>query len=195
MKKFIVLLAVVCISIPSALAQTPPSILVDRVSSEGYRSVVTSEIYCNMFSVGALLYLSLSYIDDQKGSESYSLWVKFKSVTPFRVPKDAVMLIKLDNGDVMELKQWRDSDKTGDTIGTYNKDLNLTIYDIGPAYFISKENLEKFSSNKVVKLRFECSGTPLNAEYDENVVGETISVLYSLIKNALSTKNDIYSDF
>lgn len=159
----------------------------DDVSSDGIRTIIASffNIYTETFSGGSLCLQAIEFNTDNERTHFYSLNFMLNDGV-FEIMKGSKLLIKLENGEIIELSAMIDVLKDYNMIRT-----GL----VSPTYLISKEDIQKISTNPVVKIRIETAIGMIDHDIKKNKFSKGIKESIVLIDNQLKTAKDIYSDF
>lgn len=159
----------------------------DDVSSDGTRIVIASffNIYSETLSGGALSLHATEFNVNNERTRFYSLNFMLNDGV-FEIIKGSKLLIKLENGEIIELSA------AGDVLKDYDMLRTGLVY---PTYLISKDDLQKISITPVVKIRIETAIGTIDHDIKKNKFSKGIKESLVLIDHQLQTVKDIYSDF
>ncbi len=184
MRKILITLLAALISV-AAQAQKV-SILYDRPEADGSRQVSTDYVSCrNGMGDKLPLEVALACTVLPSGEEMWDLRICISSATSFAIPKGSRMLIRLGNGDLIELTQTLDDHLTQDRVGTYSELTHIKTYEMHAVYSIDEEDVRRIASGPVVKVRVEKQGEPGDNNYRKDRIGEAVAAEYALIKQTL----------
>jgi hypothetical protein len=193
MKKFILSLLLVY-TVFSTYAQKA-EIFIDKVDGDGFRTIVTEPINCRN-GMSDRHPMSFSILCCAHGDKAiWSLEVGFFDTSPFRINKGAIMLIKLNDGSILELNQTKDPEDVEDVVGKYNSAAGIWTYTMHASYEITPDQLVRIGKTGVVKIRVERSADTFDIEYKKDKVGPAILNSYMLVAATLNTPKDLRSDF
>ena len=188
MKKKLILLIFIGMNL-SVYAQ---SIMSDEVNSEGVRHILGSLENVRdlkdqeVFSVG----LGALQVDT---IEQYFLNVKVTELSPYRIQKGALLIIKPAMGDIITLHSMNNYDATVRDVHNINGYV-FSDYSTIASYPIEKQQLLQLISG-VLKIRQETFTGTHDKEYKKDKIGLILKEEYILIAKALRTKKDIYDGF
>ena len=184
MKRFFltfVMLIALCFTISAE------KVIVDKVK-DGYRYVQT-ERTSHVFLVNGTIYdgaISLNCIE-KDGFEQYSIVLYFYS--EYNIKKGSKLLLKFDNGDILEL--YSNSDIIHTTTGNAFAQISICFVD----YDVTLEQLEKIMTHNVVKLRAETFSDYIDGKVYGKKFTKAIIQDHVLIKKALENEVSIYDNF
>lgn len=175
----------------SALAQND-KLLIDNIDKSGTRCVGT---YYNYITKGFTDTTPIGFsirAESSSTKTSYYLSVKMNNVT---FPKDGVLLIKTSKGEIIELSQMNEKHNTKDT----HYIPNHGFIETGTGLYQVDENiLNIIHKDGISKIRIQTSSGLIDREYKAKHTEKykkDFDAMYSLIKETLSQKKDIYNDF
>lgn len=169
-------------------------LMFDKTDSDGFRVITTKAINCrNGMSDKHPMLFSISRFS-KEDKVSWSIDVDFTDMTQFKIPQGATMLIKLNDDQIIELKQTRPTNDTEDLVGNYNSTANLRIYTMHGSYEVTEDQLQIISGTGIKKIRIERQLDSFDTEYKKDKVAPILKEQYQLVKNA-ALKKDNKSDF
>lgn len=190
-----ILLAVFLLASTLASAQI---ITIDEVRN-GNRSVVTDKIVCKSFTDKVVLSVYLwASIDEERNDTTLLLGTELASMTRLMSDREAVMLLKLMDDSVVEMKSIdltaTDSESRlhflpGAVIRTENHNL---------AFIVDKALLERIGKLGVKKVRIATQPEIYDKEFKKDKVGEAVRRLWRFLRVAIKTPNQsksIYDGF
>lgn len=174
-------------------------ILLDRQESDGARLVETDNA-CFAHGGGLLTekYEAFRLCYAQKGDiKIYELLFPMTRDYRLRFESGSKMLVKLDDGEVLELSITHEIDDLDNKshVSSYG-----VYYTFNPSYIVTNEQLQKMIEKKVVKLRFAINmGDGYfdmdSADYSKWIFSEILSQCYDMIVDRLDVKNGFYDNF
>ena len=189
--KLFLALAIILSSSLGALAQNN-KLLVDNIDKSGTRFIGT---YYNYITKGFTdtTPIGFSIMAESSSAETkYYLSVKMNNVT---FPKDGILLIKTSKGEIIELSQISEKHTTKDT----HYIPNHGFIETGTGLYQVDENiLNLIHKDGISKIRIQTSSGLIDREYktkNTEKYKKDFDAMYTLIKETLSQKKDIYSDF
>lgn len=189
--KLFLALAIILSSSLGALAQNN-KLLVDNIDKSGTRCIGT---YYNYITKGFTdtTPIGFSIMAESSSAETkYYLSVKMNNAT---FPKDGILLIKTSKGEIIELSQISEKHKTKDT----HYIPNHGFIETGTGLYQVDENiLNLIHKDGISKIRIQTSSGLIDREYktkNTEKYKKDFDAMYTLIKETLSQKKDIYSDF
>lgn len=154
----------------------------DRTNRDGVRTIVTDERgFYDEESVG------LTYVISPDGSDSLRI-LNFTIEDLGRMEKGRVLLIKLDNGHVIELHN--DTDTYSHAVVRHPGGI-FPLMCIRPQFVVTRQQLDMICSHRVVKLRFEQH----DGNIDKIVRNNRFSEAVYKCRRAIGGKADVYKNF
>lgn len=195
MKK-ILILAVMAMLAVSASAQKNfiPELVVDKVDADS-RTLITNiaNLRDGMTDRNpAQANLGVVILEDKV---LYNLMIVLPSLQGFALPKGGFMLVKLNNGEIIELEQSLDEVKSKDYVGTYNRHTGMRTHNNRGSYLVDRADLEAIAEHGVAKIRIEKINENVDVEYKKERWQPVVAGWLGVIDEALAQKKDIYSDF
>ncbi len=195
MKKFLILAVLAMVSLTAAAQKNfIPEIESDKVDTDHRTIIVNTANLRDGLTDRNPIQAKLSVMVREK-STRYNLAIYMGSTYGFALPKGGFMLLRLGNGEVVELEQWLDETQSKDYTGTYNRQTGLRLHNNKGYYFIEREDLEAIAQHGVTKIRIEKISENVDVEYKKERWQPVVAGWLSVIDEALSQKKDIYSDF
>lgn len=190
------LLLVLCATMVAGVSFSQNAeILIDKVDADGFRIIGTKPVNCrNGMSDRHPMMFSLLCCK-QGDKSAWSIEIDFPDVKPFTINKGAIMLIKLNDAGVIELKQMKDASDVQDVVGTYNSMAGIRTYTMRASYEVSPDQLAAISKAGVAKIRVERASDTFDVEYKKDKVGPAIASAYALVTSTLGKSKDLRSDF
>ena len=170
----------------------------DKVYQDGSRLLESQCIYIrNGFTDKNPIGVSIMALSDSCNNTDYFFHLRISSMKSYTIPQNSIMLFKVANNDVIEVKQGWESYKTEDTIGTYipytgRIHISEGIYPIGVF------DLGSMASMGVVKIRIETQYENIDINYSQKKAkefGEAIFQCMGEVFGALKIKKDIRDGF
>lgn len=161
-----------------------PKIVYDNINSDGTRTMICS--YCDAptdSEIGLSFSLSATVTN---GATIYGFFVVLETDSNITVNTGMKLLLKDNNDEVTTLSAMTESRKVFQDDGTFS---------IGIVYRINETMLLELSKSGVKKIRVEHSGGKIDFELDSRLIPWVIDNELPLLKEAVSTKKNIYSDF
>ena len=189
MKKMFFLLALSSIWVNLAYSQTISS---DEVNSEGIRHIHGSLEVARDFKDREVFFVGLSAMQIDT-IYNYFLHVKVIEIGPYSIPKEAVLLLKTNSGEVITLHAMCDSDASVRDVHSVNG-YAYSDYSTIATYPITKQQL-LLLINGVSKIRQETLTGTHNKEYNKDKIGKILKEEYEMISKALLTPKSIYDGF
>lgn len=182
------LLSVVMLALMSASLRAQVRIFSD-VQDENGRNIITEEAVFAKYKRGVSCNTLLVYTEQYINGDTLHFWnigFPLSLPSPCSVPKGTRILIKFDNGNIMERHLSYD-------VGPHNFHYHLVYttvtYQFTPLYGLDDADIDYMSSHKIVKIRLEA---PWNryGHYDIELApnssiwtpSETISALSEIIR-------------
>lgn len=197
MKQFIILLCLIC-----GLSVSGQSISVDRIESDGRHQIMTST---KDYKIGGIKYsFGLKIYEDRYDTDWLLLVSSFNTI-----PDNTIILMKLKNGDVIELPV--NNVHTGDItlpgyvynigkIGYVSPSSSATYY--SSVYVISPADLIRIETHGIEKLRIGNNIQFVDKEWSNNSLGKFLTkcrkkILERLEKTKSKNKEtrSFYDDF
>lgn len=169
---------------------------VTSTNVDGGTVLTTSETICRSFTDRQVLSVSLSAIIVNQDT-TFLLNAKVTTLHPTSIPKDGRLLLKFEDGSVVNLVSIASEDSNNGTMNlgttttitkigrtwytkTYSNDINVSS--IVGSYIIDKNTL--ISSFKgIKKIRLELSPENYNKEFNKDKVGKALQSQYKAILN------------
>ena len=185
MKKQLLLLLALLMSVLSISAKGKIKLDVDKVDSDGTRTIWASyfNAYTEWSTAGGMRVGAIEVTVDNMKVYQYVLGMALNE-GGVDINEGNKLLLKLENGEVVTLETQVNA--------MYKPTQNYMTY---PIYDISEEQLLKLATNNVIKLRIETSSENLDKTIKGNKVSNGIKESVPVVKAALKEKKDIYSDF
>lgn len=192
MRTLFVSLLMLCTSF-SVFAQR---VISDTMVDDSTRIVSTSHMICRTFTDRLVLAVGLTAFkcNDQV---FYAIDAQITTLSPSTIPDNGRMLIKTNDGNVIELATTRSEVSTsskwyGNTtvsrLGNtyYVNQPTISTSTASASYFISEEELLS-TFNGVKKVRIEIEPTMYDKEFKKDLVGSTLKNEYNLLKTKLGS--------
>lgn len=125
----------------------------------------------------------------------WALLVQFSDLRSFTIPQGGLMLIKLADDSVIELRQQYPAGDTADIVGEYNAAANMRIHTMKGSYGITEEQLHAIAGSTIKKIRVECDLDTFDTNYKKDKVGAAIRGGYNAVNGAASANKNVRSDF
>lgn len=165
-------------------------IYIDKVEEDGTRLICAQYVGVGKMGYGTSVSLYCGTSGD------VFLWYISLNIPYYeshpQIDKGRFLLLKLKNGDIIELKN---DTEVGPADYTYEVGKYSTIYHVRPSYDLTEDNIKAIIDNDVVKLRIETNLGQTDIEVNKNRFSKAIKTSYELIKERLTVKKDKYSDF
>jgi len=163
------------------------SIVVDKTDSNGIRTIISSDfnIYTTLYTGGSAC---LMYND----SIGYFLSLTLNEGYIPQIETGRKLLLKFENEEILELEN-----KSNISSYDYTFYCNQfgTRYNIHPIYYLSNGDITKIINNNVIKIRIETDLEELDKKIKKGKLSKGLSKSLKIIKERLSIKKDIYSNF
>lgn len=186
MKKLMLfsLLGLLCVS-----CATAQDVKVSFITNDDDSSISSEQIICKNFTDRMTLSVSLSKV--LQGEDSYyNLVSHLLSRKPITIPYNGRMLIKLEDGSILELKcQYGHHSDVTTTVENGAIVENFIVYE---NYRISEADLAKLFDG-VKKVRIELDDDVYDKSFRKDVIGEALHRSYNSIENCVL--DDFYRDF
>lgn len=182
------LLVIVC---ASSYAQ---GIAIDE-TKDGHRVISTEDVVCKGgFSDKIVLSVSLfSTIDEDKNEKSISLCTKLTGTNSFEANAEAPMLIRLNDGTVLEFKSFSDAVKSEPNVQNVNgiviRSNSLTLM-----FAVTESQIEQIANTGVKKVRIGISPDMYDREFKKDKVGSAIKAQWQALKAAYAKPQKSFSE-
>jgi hypothetical protein len=187
MKKIVLLLSCVlmCICVDAKILQDKKESNGDRITMTYSETVATRSLYRKQ---GCLKRV------ESDGDIKWYLKLEQQDSEPFSIEQGRLLLIKLKNGDVIELKNRYTLDKADCEVRVIQHQYAVeTVYEQYPEYEITKDQMMKMFSIGTEKMRVE-TDVEYN-DYSAGRLGNFVKDAYKEISEQCKKNNDIYYDF
>lgn len=165
------------------------------VTEDGIRIVTTDLQTCRSMKDKIVLNVGVSAaIGIERKDTILSVLVELTSNTPIKVLKDGLMLIKLQDNTVLQLKSNAEKE---DQIGKLSNVNGFTFktYSITCYFDATREQLEEIASKGVIKVRIDTKPDMYDKEFKKDQVGKAISARLPLLLDKISKSNSITDGF
>ncbi len=186
MKRTVLTLAAILLAV-TAFAQKA-SLLVNHSEESGWRTVTTDYINCHG-SGTARLSFSLGCKQSPEGERTYDLYVKAGQALAYEIAYNSVMLIKLTDDSVIELKNYKM--KMRHRENAIEPDSKV----VEGYYRLTDGQLETLTGAGVTKIRIQTTEGYIEADYKKEKVSAALFAEYNLIDSTLSDSTDIRTGF
>ena len=160
-------------------------IISDNIANNDYRCLSVEEYIISGEYKSDYASASLSCFKRENGNPYYHIKIRIMQRDFVYVLKGEIMLIKLDNGDILEFKNMFES--KSDT-RRYGQLITLS-------YHISEEQINNISEHKITKMRVSFGSKYKNINVSASDLSMYISKSYTKIMDRLSKKPSIYEGF
>lgn len=162
-------------------------IKIDKMK-DGYR-IIQTERTPHIFPYAATMTDAAISLDVWKLNdlESYSICVYL--FTDVNIDKGASLLLKLKNGEIIELQARSKSTTIKNWVFTVWQTISYTDYTV------TEEQIKQIIEHNVVKVRIETSIDHFDGKVYGSKFSKTIANDYKLIKKALEKEISVYDDF
>lgn len=160
-------------------------IISDTITNDNYRCLSVAEYIISGEYKSDYTSASLSCLNRGNGSPYFQIKILIMQRDFAYVLKGEIMLIKLDNGDILEFNNMFES--KSDT-RKYGQLITLS-------YHISEEQINNISEHKVNKMRVSLGNKYKNINVSNSDLSMYISKSYLKIMDRLSKKPSIYDGF
>ena len=184
MKKILVLIFCLCTLFAVSAQQ------IDKQEEDGSRWIISNgENLYSTWSTGAGFDLRLNVFPNGDKFWRFCVTTNEGKGT---IEKGRVILIKFEDGSVMELKN---CNEIGPADYQYQVTKYGTNYYLNPQYPITEEELHKLLTDKVTKVRIEHDAGHFDREINSKKFNKRINTLYKQVKDRLSVSNDVHDGF
>lgn len=157
-------------------------IISDTIIDGNLRCLSVGNYIISGYCKSNYIYARLSCCKDGNNIPYYYINIKFAQRDYVYVSKGELMLIKLDNGNVLEFKNILEKKSIG-------KPITLS-------YFISEEQIKIVSERKITKIRISIGNKYKDIDVSSSDLSMYISKSYSKVKDRLQKgANPIYDNF
>lgn len=158
---------------------------IPNIANNDYRCLSVEEYIISGEYKSDYASASLSCFKRENGNPYYHIKIRIMQRDFVYVLKGEIMLIKLDNGDILEFKNMFES--KSDT-RRYGQLITLS-------YHISEEQINNISEHKITKMRVSFGSKYKNINVSASDLSMYISKSYTKIMDRLSKKPSIYEGF
>ncbi len=181
------------------LTMAQSKIIIDKVDSDGTRTIATKcTLMRNGFTDKCPLKFGLVAFVFADGKHTTDLCLELDRLSPLAIPKDGVLLIKLDNDEILELHQALPTLETKDIVGTYVKAAGMTTYTTHAMYPLTDAQLQLIHSKLITKIRLETETKTFDQVYKpkrQQKLYQILSAQCEEVSKRLAEKKDIRSGF
>lgn len=163
---------------------------IDKQEEDGSRWIISSgENLYSTFSTGAGFDLRVNVFPNGDKLWSFCVTTNEGKGT---IDSGRVILIKFDDGSVMELKN---CNPIGPADYEYQVTKYGTNYYLNPHYPVTEEQLQKLLTGKVTKVRIEHDAGHFDRDINSKKFNKRINNLYKQVIGRLSVSNDVHDGF
>lgn len=162
----------------------------DDVNVEGYRTITSDSETLYTSNWGFMTKHNLVCVVCPNGTKTFFLMIKFNG-EELPMKENSALLLKLGNGELIELK----SNKVG------YKDMDYVYTGIGSTVFttalyeITEEQIEEIISNDVSKIRVQWDGGTFDKDIKKKKMSKLFEKAYPAILTVLKEQKSLYDNF
>lgn len=163
-------------------------------TQNGERSIMCKYENVRSMKDKTVFSVALQVEENSKGELSYFLSLKTTSNTPITVPEGGILLLKLEDDSIIELKTLMKYAGTVRDVHNINGYV-FSDYTIFPSFPINEVQISKLSKG-VKKIRIETIDGYRDKDFKKDKIGIAIKGQYDLLQNQLKkASNDIRDGF
>lgn len=189
------LLIIALFSFGGLIAQ-PIKIVQDKTQNNGHRLIITDYVSVNPGFIvrGPLVYIALGKFSSED-EHSWQISLAMMDYHQYQIPQDGLLLIKLEDDNIIELKQVLPLDETDDIAGKYQSSSHKFMYTTHGIYNPDISQIQEIIEKGVKKIRIEHDTDFIDINYKKDKFGSIIKRCYDSIQEASLNKRDVRSDF